>query len=143
MTPEERLERYADLPERGEARRALGLPESATVVAYAGGLLPWKGVDLLVDAARRLPELLFVVAGGMDADVARLRERGGDLPNVRIAGFQPPERVPLLLAAADLGVVPNRSQPAISARYTSPLKVFEAMAAGLPARRAMVRVRPP
>jgi len=36
------------------------------------------------------------------------------------------------LRAADLGVVPNRSQPAISARYTSPLKVFEAMAVGLP-----------
>ena len=44
----------------------------------------------------------------------------------------PPTRVPLYLAAADLGVVPNRSKPAISARYTSPLKVFEAMATGLP-----------
>jgi glycosyltransferase involved in cell wall biosynthesis len=49
-----------------------------------------------------------------------------------VDGFQPPARVPLYLAAADLGVVPNRSRPAISARYTSPLKVFEALAAGLP-----------
>jgi glycosyltransferase involved in cell wall biosynthesis len=40
--------------------------------------------------------------------------------------------VPLYLAAGDLGVVPNRSKPAISAKYTSPLKVFEAMAVGLP-----------
>ena len=40
--------------------------------------------------------------------------------------------MPLYLAAADVGVVPNRSQPAISARYTSPLKVFETMAVGLP-----------
>ena len=29
-------------------------------------------------------------------------------------------------------MVPNRAEPAISARYTSPLKVFEAMAVGLP-----------
>jgi glycosyltransferase involved in cell wall biosynthesis len=40
--------------------------------------------------------------------------------------------VALYLAAADVGVVPNRSRPPISARYTSPLKVFEAMAASLP-----------
>jgi glycosyltransferase involved in cell wall biosynthesis len=50
---------------------------------------------------------------------------------VRIEGFQPPARVPLYLAAGDLAVVPNRSKPAISARHTSPLKVFEAMAAGV------------
>jgi glycosyltransferase involved in cell wall biosynthesis len=38
----------------------------------------------------------------------------------------------LYLAAGDLGVVPNRSTPLISSRYTSPLKAFEAMAVGLP-----------
>ena len=68
----------------------------------------------------------------MDADVGRLRARCGELANVRLDGFQPPERVATYLAAADLLVVPNRSTPEISARYTSPLKVFEAMAVGLP-----------
>ena len=68
----------------------------------------------------------------MDADVARLRRYAAGLDHVRIDGFQPAERVPLYLAAADVGVVPNRKSPAISARYTSPLKVFEAKAAGLP-----------
>ncbi|HUR28120.1 MAG TPA: glycosyltransferase family 4 protein, partial [Planctomycetota bacterium] len=66
------------------------------------------------------------------ADVERLRERARGLANVRIDGFQPPARIGLYLAAADLGAVPNRSTPAISARYTSPLKVFESFAAGLP-----------
>ncbi len=125
-------ELFARLPARSAARAQLGLPADARVVAYTGGLLAWKGVDLLVDAARELPELSFVVAGGMEADVASLRERARGLSNVRIDGFQPPDRVPLYLSAADIGVVPNRSRPEISARYTSPLKVFEAMAAGLP-----------
>ncbi|MDG1491109.1 MAG: glycosyltransferase, partial [Planctomycetota bacterium] len=40
--------------------------------------------------------------------------------------------IPLFLAAADVGVVPNRRTPRISSHYTSPLKVFEAMAARLP-----------
>ncbi|MCY2958615.1 MAG: glycosyltransferase family 4 protein [Planctomycetota bacterium] len=124
--------RFALQPSRAEARRSLGLPSDASIVVYTGGLLAWKGVDLLVDAARFLPSAYFVVAGGLDADVARLRAHAGGLSNLRIDGFQAPERVPLYLAAADVGAVPNRSQPAISARYTSPLKVFESMAAGLP-----------
>lgn len=124
--------RFEHMPTRQAARASLDLAESDSVVVYTGGLLEWKGVDILVDAARQLPTLRFVIAGGMDRDVARLRERARDQSNVRIDGFQAPERVPLYLAAADIGVVPNRSQPAISSRYTSPLKVFESFAAGLP-----------
>ncbi len=126
------LQRFADLPTRTEARAALGLEEREHLVVYTGGLMEWKGVDGVLTAARQLPDVQFVIAGGMDADVARLRELAAGLPNLRLDGFQPAERVPLYLAAGDLGLVPNRSTPAISARYTSPLKVFEAMAAGLP-----------
>lgn len=126
------LERFAVLPARGAARAQLGLAAEGPVAVYTGGLLEWKGVDVLVGAAALCPEVSFVIAGGMDADVARIRAAAAGLANVRVDGFQPPARVPLYLAAADLGVVPNRSRPAISARYTSPLKVFEALAAGLP-----------
>lgn len=124
--------RFANPPSKARARVELGLPQERCVVAYTGGLLAWKGAELIVEAARELPQVFFVLAGGMAADVARLRERAGTLENLRIDGFQAPERVACYLAAADLGLAPNRSQPAISSRYTSPLKVFEAMAAGLP-----------
>ncbi len=124
--------RFANMPQRGAARAELSLPRDVPLVAYTGGLLAWKGVDVLIEAARKLPDVYFVIAGGMDLDVKKLRQKAGGLANVRIDGFQPPERVLLYLAAADAGVVPNRARPAISARYTSPLKVFEAMAVGLP-----------
>ncbi len=124
--------RFENPPSRLAARSALGLSETDSVVVYTGGLLEWKGVDVLVDAARQSPKLRFVIAGGMDGDIAQLRERARGADNVRIDGFQPPERVPLYLAAGDIGVVPNKSKPQISARYTSPLKVFESFAAGLP-----------
>lgn len=124
--------RFARAPSREEARDALRLPRGAAIVAYTGGLLEWKGVDVLVDAARELGDVLFVIAGGMASDVEKLRARAAGLANVRIEGFQPPERVPVYLAAADVAVLPNRARPAISARYTSPLKLFECMAAGLP-----------
>lgn len=124
--------RFEGLPTKGEAREQLGLESTGIVAVYTGGLMDWKGVDLLVDAASALPEVQIVIAGGTDADVARLRERAQGRANLRIDGFKPPELVPIYLAAADMAVVPNRSQPAISSRYTSPLKVFEAFAAGLP-----------
>ncbi len=125
-------ERFARMPDKESARRTLELPVGAPIAVYTGGLLSWKGVDLLVEAARSLPDVYVAIAGGMDADVKKLRLAAGGLPNVRIDGFQSPDRVALYLAAADVGVVPNRSKPDISARYTSPLKVFESMAAGLP-----------
>ncbi|MBL8859909.1 MAG: glycosyltransferase [Planctomycetes bacterium] len=124
--------RFRELEPKQAARAALDLPRDVPLVVYTGGLLDWKGVDVLIAAAKTLPDVYFAIAGGMDADVARLRQRAGGLLNVRLDGFQAPERVQLYLAAGDVGVVPNRSQPEISARYTSPLKVFEAMAAGLP-----------
>jgi glycosyltransferase involved in cell wall biosynthesis len=124
--------RFENQPSRPAAREALGIDGAAKLVVYTGGLLAWKGVDILVQAARLLPEVQFVIAGGMDQDVALLKGQAGGLANLRFDGFQPPERVGLYLAAGDIGVVPNRSTPAISARYTSPLKVFEAKACGLP-----------
>ncbi len=122
--------RFAHIPSREQARSELALPAGIPLVAYTGGLLSWKGVDVLLGAARKLPDVGFAIAGGMTADVERLCSSAADLVNVRLDGFQPPERVALYLAAADVLVVPNRSQPAISSRYTSPLKVFEAMAVG-------------
>jgi glycosyltransferase involved in cell wall biosynthesis len=124
--------RFEALPSRGEARAELGVAPGARLVVYTGGFLTWKGVEVLVDAARAMPDVEFVLAGGMDADVARVRAYAAGAANVRLDGFQPPARVPLYLAAADATVVPNLAEPAISARYTSPLKVFEAMAAGVP-----------
>ncbi len=120
------------LPARAEARRRLGLDPGRTVVLYAGGLLKWKGVDVLVDAADRLGDALVLIVGGMEQDIVALRERARGKANVRIDGFREAGEIPAYLAAADVGIVPNRKTPRISSHYTSPLKVFEAMAAGLP-----------
>lgn len=124
----------AALPDRAEARASLGLPEVGDVVLYAGGLLRWKGVDVLVDAARSgaLGGATVVIVGGMEADVRALRARAAGVDTVRVVGHRPAHEIPRFLAAADVGVVPNRRSPRISSHHTSPLKVFEAMAAGLP-----------
>lgn len=120
------------------------------VVAYAGHLYPWKGVDVLVDALSRLPDVRGLIVGGHpgEPDLARVRQHvttSGLEARVTCTGLVPPHAVAGHLASADLLVLPNTAT-GISERYTSPLKLFEYMAAGrplvvsdLPAIREVVR----
>ena len=44
----------------------------------------------------------------------------------------PPQDIPQWLSVADVAVVPNSAKETISREYTSPLKLFEILAAGVP-----------
>jgi glycosyltransferase involved in cell wall biosynthesis len=112
-------------------RRELGIPEAAVAVAFSGSFRPWHGVHVLEAAARSLrgrEDVFFVLAGGPRAVEAR-GYRG------RLLGAVPYERMPEVLAAADVGVAPYDTTRLRQLRlgfYWSPLKVFEYMASGLP-----------
>jgi glycosyltransferase involved in cell wall biosynthesis len=106
------------------------------VVAYAGHLYAWKGVDLLLEALRALPEADGLIVGGHDRepDLARTKavaDRLGVAARVTFTGLIEPPRVREQLARATVLVLPN-PESAISSRFTSPLKLFEYMAAGKP-----------
>ena len=127
--------RFQGLPDRAGARARCSLPAEGPLALYAGQLLPWKGVETLVAAAAFLPGWRIVVLGGAEEDRARLRRfvpRGPEGGEVIFRGPVPPKEVPLFLAAADVLVLPSSGRHALSARYTSPLKLFEYMAAGVP-----------
>lgn len=126
-----RLERFIDLPSQSEARRRLHLPEDGPIIVYAGHLYRWKGVDILAEAAQDVDGRIIFV-GGTEGDIARLRTNYGTIPNIMIVGHRQHHEIPLWLRAADVLVLPNRSDANISERYTSPLKLFEYMAAGTP-----------
>ena len=44
------LKSFDAAPSRAQARAALGLPQEAAVLLYLGGLVPLKGIDVLLDA---------------------------------------------------------------------------------------------
>jgi len=105
------------------------------VVAYAGHLYPWKGSDVLVRALASLPETRGLIVGGRrgDGDIARVQNLIHQLElddRVTLTGLVPRANVPERLAGADVLVLPTLATP--SARYTSPLKLFEYMASGKP-----------
>jgi colanic acid biosynthesis glycosyl transferase WcaI len=102
-----------------------------TVVMYAGNVGFSQSLDLLVAAARRLrdrPEVVFVVNGGGSA-LASLTESARDLPNVRFVGYQPIERLPEVLAAGDIHLVPLKRG---LAKASVPSKLYSVLAAGRP-----------
>jgi glycosyltransferase involved in cell wall biosynthesis len=104
------------------------------IVAYAGHLYPWKGVDALLRAMTHLPGVKGLIVGGHPAepDLPRLRALARELglhERVGFTGLVPPSDVASHLARADILVLPN-SATAVSAAYTSPLKLFEYLAAG-------------
>jgi glycosyltransferase involved in cell wall biosynthesis len=104
------------------------------VVAYAGHLYPWKGVDVLLEAIARVPNAQGLIVGGHveEPDLGRLKasaERLGIASRIQFAGIVEPSRVPELLRGADILALPNPAS-AISTRFTSPLKLFEYMSVG-------------
>jgi glycosyltransferase involved in cell wall biosynthesis len=127
--------RFSNLPGRLEARRETRLPEGSRIVCYAGHLYGWKGVRTLALASRHLPEgYLVCVVGGTEEDLVGFRRflKVEKLDRVLAAGHVPPDRVPAYLAAADVLALPNSAGSETSARFTSPMKLFEYMAAGRP-----------
>jgi len=122
-----------DIPlTREDARKNLDLPMQDNIVMYAGHLFAWKGAHILAQAARRLPDTLFMFIGGMPADLQHFRNRFRDQKNIRVIGQRPHSEIPQYLKAADVLVLPNTSRDAISRSYTSPLKLFEYMASRRP-----------
>lgn len=106
------------------------------IVGYAGHLYAWKGVDVLLEALARTPNVRGLIVGGheSEADLPRVRARAHDLgiaDRVEFTGLVAPPLVAAQLARANMLILPNLPT-AISTAFTSPLKLFEYMAAGRP-----------
>ncbi|MFH1033189.1 MAG: glycosyltransferase [Pseudomonadota bacterium] len=120
------------------------------LVAYAGGLGPWKGVDLLLQAVARVPQARLEVLGGRPGspDWQRLTALAGALglgDRLSLRAQADQEAVRELLGRAAVAVWPGTARQRIAAEFTSPLKLFEYLAAGcavlapeLPAARAVL-----
>ena len=99
----------ATVAERDAARTALGIPPQNRVALCVGRLSAVKGQDVLLDAwasvASTVPDALLLLAGD-GPDRAELEARR--LERVRFLGR--PTDLPAVYAAADLLVIPSRSE---------------------------------
>lgn len=110
-----------------EARRQLGLDMERPLAVYTGTFQSGTA-ELLHGIAANEPGVT-VLGVGLGAHGAR--DRVGALPNLSILDPVPAARARTYQAAADVLVMPHDGSLRWS-RFTSPLKLFEYMAAGRP-----------
>jgi glycosyltransferase involved in cell wall biosynthesis len=107
---------------REEAREMLGIAPGATVIGGSMRLVDWKRPELIIDAAREVPDAVVVILGeGPEEERLRSSATGVDL---RLPGFR--LDAVSLLPAFDVFVHPCPTD-------NQPLAILEAMAAGVPA----------
>ena len=108
-------------------REELGIGEG-TVVLYAGNVGFSQSLEMVLAAARRLPQATFLINGDGAARTT-LQQSAADLPNVVFSGYQPKERVPEVLATGDIHLVPLKQG---LGRVSVPSKTYSILAAGRP-----------
>lgn len=116
-------------PKENGYRSQYGL-EGKRVVMYAGNVGLSQSLDMLLDVAAATDDddVVFVV-NGAGAALADLRQRASGLGNVVFVGLQPKDRLPEILASADVHVVPLKRG---LARSSVPSKTYSILAAGRP-----------
>lgn len=116
----------------GAFRRRYGL-EGKFIFLFAGIFGPTQGLELVIEAARRLRDVpdihfLFVGEGTEKEKLMRMSEEYG-VRNVAFCPFVPPREYPALLAEMDVGLMclaPTNTTSVV------PGKLFGYMAASLP-----------
>ncbi|MEH1820631.1 MAG: glycosyltransferase family 4 protein [Nostoc sp.] len=121
------------LPKQNNSWRAIHELDDKFVVLYSGNIALTQGLETVIEAAvrlRHLKEIVFVIAGESQA-LERLQKHcltcGAD--NVLLLPLQPREKLPQMLAAADIGLIVQKCN-VIS--FNMPSKIPLLLASGRP-----------
>ena len=135
------LDDYGSLPDTARCRERLGLPDAGPIVGYVGSFAAMgmeKGIGVLIEAVARVqtqpvPRLLCV--GGPLDDEPRYRaeaERVGlGYERLILRDRVPRDEVPYWIRSCNVVSIPWPRND-FSELFTSPLKMFEYMASGVP-----------
>lgn len=118
---------------KDSAREKVGLPKDKRIILSNTSLGAWKGAETLAECALKdnNPNNLYVFVGGSAKDVERFKNNY-KRDNLLFLGFKKYEEMPLYLNSADVLVTANSGKYEISKYFTSPMKLFEHLATGLP-----------
>ena len=125
--------RFEEPRDVGALRSSLGLPNSGSIIGFAGHLYPGRGIEELLECAQTLPHAYFLIVGGEDLDIKRASDFAVKLgvSNVRFQGFVPQSQVANYLLASDILVMPYTSKTR-TINDMSPMKMFDYLATGRP-----------
>lgn len=116
-----------------DLRARAGVPGGAPLALYQGMFLPHRGLETLVRAVPRLrsAHLVLMGWGPLGRELARQAGELGVGDRVHVIPGVPLADLLAVTAGADVGVIPYRNV-GLNNYYTSPNKLFEYVAAGVP-----------
>ncbi len=120
--PEPRERRFHDV---------LGLPATARVILYQGGLAPGRGIEQLALAVPTVPDAHLVLLGYGPQASAWQTEAAKHGSRTHVLDAVPPPELLAWVASADVVAMPIQPST-LNHRLTTPNKLFEAIAAGVP-----------
>lgn len=102
---------------------------------YVGSFYPGKGLEVILPLAERCKDVDFQIFGGTPELISRYSQASVATPNLKWHGYVPPAEMASRFNCFQIALLPNQPVVTIAkrdniGRYTSPMKLFEYMAAG-------------
>lgn len=121
------------LPKYENAFRITHQLEDKFVVLYSGNIARTQGIRTIIRAAKEvqhIPDIVFVIVGEESqlADLDQLRQQL-EVNNVRLLPFAPRNELPVMLAAADVGLIMQKRNVV---GFNMPSKTQVLLASGRP-----------
>lgn len=134
-----KLNNYFNEFDENDFRKKINVNNDEFIIIYAGSWEEWKGIEVLIRAYRevlkKINDCKLILVGGEKEEFIKIRQLleflDIDRQRFLLVGFIPQTDVVKYLKISDIGIIPN-IKTTLGIRYTSPLKLFEYMAAGLP-----------
>ena len=121
------------VPQPAHIRDALGLDQRTAIVLYQGQFISERGIEQAMDAILEVPGAVLVLLGYGDWE-ERFRARAAEAPYVGRVFLLPavaPSALVSWTSSADVMVMPIQPTT-LNHHYTTPQKLFESIAAGVP-----------
>ena len=120
-------------PPPDRIRAALGLPGTSAVVLYQGNLMTERGIEEAMDAILEIPGAVLVLLGYGSLRESLIERAAAPPFKDRVVVLPPVPPGELLEWTASSDVMVMAIQPTtLNHRHTTPQKLFEALAAGVP-----------
>ncbi|MDK3156452.1 glycosyltransferase family 4 protein [Kamptonema cortianum] len=107
-------------------------PTEPDTAIYCGSLIDWKGVDILIESWKQVPEKKLIICGGKADEIKTLQSLAGTMgvaERITFTGHLSRAEISRWLAKAKVAVAPNKTHPK-SSLYSFPMKVLEYAACG-------------
>ena len=109
-----------------------------TQIGYIGHLYKGRGIELIINLAKNIPDADFHLVGGTTKDIGYWKKLTKTVDNLFFHGFLPPSEADKYKVSFDILLAPYQAKVIVSdnksdtSKWMSPLKVFEYMSSRKP-----------